>query len=184
MPDNLSPEDRKKTMRAVKGSDTSLERVVFAAFAERGWECDRNVGDLPGKPDFVFAAQRLAVFVDGDFWHGWRFPLWCEKLTPYWRWKIERNRRRDRLNFRRLRRRGWRVLRLWGHQVEKDLAAAVGRVAALLAAGPGLNPAAACANPPPRPPAPRPQGGANGTADPNGRRPARPVAAARRRRGG
>ncbi len=77
-------------------------------------------------------AARLVVFVDGDFWHGWRFPLWCAKLTPYWKRKIERNRRRDRLNFRRLRRRGWRVLRLWGHQVEKDLAGAVRRVAVLL----------------------------------------------------
>ena len=80
----------------------------------------------------MFEKDRLVVFVDGDFWHGWRFPLWCDKLTPYWKRKIERNRRRDRLNFRRLRRLGWRVLRLWGHQVEKDLPAAVRRVAALL----------------------------------------------------
>jgi DNA mismatch endonuclease (patch repair protein) len=140
MPDNLSPEDRRKTMRAVKGTDTSLERVVYAAFAARGWDCGRNVADLPGKPDFVFAAARLVVFVDGDFWHGWRFPRWREKLTPYWKRKIERTRRRDRLNYRRLRRLGWRVLRLWGHQVEKDLAAAVGRVAALLADSPSLPP--------------------------------------------
>ena len=132
MPDNLSPEHRRKTMQAVKGSNTSLERAVEAAFLARGWVCQRNVADLPGKPDFVFEAARLVVFVDGDFWHGWRFPLWREKLTPYWKGKIERNRRRDRLNFRRLRRLGWRVLRLWGHQVEKDLAGAVRRVAALL----------------------------------------------------
>ncbi len=132
MPDNLSPEHRRKTMQAVKGSNTSLERAVEAAFRERGWVCQRNVADLPGKPDFVFEAARLVVFVDGDFWHGWRFPLWCAKLTPYWKRKIERNRRRDRLTFRRLRRRGWRVLRLWGHQVERDLPTAVRRVAALL----------------------------------------------------
>ena len=132
MPDNLSPEDRRKTMRAVKGTDTSLERVVHAAFAARGWDCGRNVADLPGKPDFVFAAARLVVFVDGDFWHGWRFPLWREKLTEYWKWKIERNRRRDLRHFRRLRRLGWRVLRLWEHQVARDLPGAVRRVAALL----------------------------------------------------
>ena len=84
MPDNLSPEDRRKAMRAVKGSNTSLERAVDAAFRERGWACERHVADLPGKPDFVFVEARLVVFVDGDFWHGWRFPLWCAKLTPYW----------------------------------------------------------------------------------------------------
>ena len=132
MPDNLSPEHRRKTMQAVKGSNTSLERVVEAAFLGRGWVCRRNVADMPGKPDFVFAEARLAVFVDGDFWHGWRFPLWCDKLTPYWKGKIERNRRRDVANFRRLRRLGWRVLRLWEHQVAKDLPGAVQRVAALL----------------------------------------------------
>ena len=132
MPDNLSPEDRRKTMQAVKGSNTSLERAVEAAFLERGWVCQRNVADLPGKPDFVFVEARLVVFVDGDFWHGWRFPLWRDKLTEYWRWKIERNRRRDIANFRRLRRQGWRVLRLWEHQVARDLPGAVRRVAALL----------------------------------------------------
>ena len=132
MPDNLSPEDRIKTMRAVKGSNTSLERVVEAAFLGRGWVCRRNVADLPGKPDFVFDDARVVVFVDGDFWHGWRFPQWREKLTAYWKWKIERNRRRDLRHFRRLRRLGWRVLRLWEHQVAKDLPGAVRRVAALL----------------------------------------------------
>ena len=57
MPDNLSPEDRRKTMRAVKGSNTSLERAVEAAFLERGWACQRHVADLPGKPDFVFVER-------------------------------------------------------------------------------------------------------------------------------
>lgn len=136
MPDNLSAEDRRKAMRAVKGSNTSLERTVEAAFRERGWACERHVADLPGKPDFVFVGARLVVFVDGDFWHGWRFPLWRAKLTPYWERKIERTRRRDRSHFRRLRRMGWRVLRLWGHQVEKDLPGAVRRVAVLLRAKP------------------------------------------------
>jgi len=132
MPDNLSPEHRRKTMQAVKGSNTSLERTVEAAFLERGWVCKRHAAELPGKPDFVFEEARLVVFVDGDFWHGWRFPLWRDKLTEYWRWKIERNRRRDIANFRRLRRQGWRVLRLWEHQVARDLPGAVRRVAALL----------------------------------------------------
>ncbi len=136
MPDNLSPENRRKAMRAVKGSNTSLERTVDAAFRERGWICLRHVEGLPGKPDFVFPDARLVVFVDGDFWHGWRFPRWCDKLTPYWKQKIGRTRRRDRSHFRRLRRLGWRVLRLWGHQVEADLPAAIRRVAILLGEAP------------------------------------------------
>ena len=108
-------------MRAVKSRDTSLERRVGAALHREGLRYRRCVAGLAGKPDFVFAAARVVVFVDGDFWHGWRFPAWKDSLQPYWQSKIQRNRRRDRLNFRRLRRAGWIVLRIWEHQVDRDL---------------------------------------------------------------
>lgn len=119
-------------MQAVKGKKTSLEQRVAAAFFQQGWRYRRNLATLPGKPDFVFTRAKVAVFVDGDFWHGWRFPQWKHKLSEYWRTKIERNRRRDQRNFRRLRRDGWKVIRLWGHDVERNLPDAVARVKALL----------------------------------------------------
>jgi len=123
-------------MRAVKGKNTSLEQKVAAAFHGRGWRYRRNFALLPGKPDFVFTKARVVVFVDGDFWHGWRYPQWKHKLSSdYWRTKIERNRARDRRNFARLRRMGWTVLRLWGHDVEKNLDASIERVRVLLEAG-------------------------------------------------
>ena len=122
-------------MAAVKGSNTSLERTVDAAFEERRWTYERNVGTLSGKPDFVFHQDHVIVFVDGDFWHGWRFPQWKDKLTPYWRKKIERTRKRDRSNFQRLRRRGWKVLRFWSHQIEHDLEGVVEKVAEVLENG-------------------------------------------------
>lgn len=132
MPDNLTPEQRRRTMAAVKGRDTSLELMLYEQIRIKRWRCQRNVVTLPGKPDFVFARARLAVFVDGDFWHGWRFPTWRSKLSPYWQAKIERNRRRDRLNTRRLRRSGWRVLRVWGHQIARDLDHVVHRISQAL----------------------------------------------------
>jgi DNA mismatch endonuclease (patch repair protein) len=119
-------------MQAVKGKNTSLERTLSSAFHRLGWRYRRNYAPLPGKPDFVFTKARVVVFVDGDFWHGWRYPLWKHKLSDYWRAKIERNRARDRRNFQRLRRQGWTVLRLWGHDVEKDLEGSVERVRVLL----------------------------------------------------
>ncbi|WP_076347094.1 very short patch repair endonuclease [Paludisphaera borealis] len=134
MADNLTPEQRRKTMQAVKGKNTSLERTLSSAFHRRGWRYRRNYALLPGKPDFVFTKARVVVFVDGDFWHGWRYPQWKHKLSDYWRAKIERNRARDRRNFQRLRRQGWTVLRLWGHDVEKNLDASVERVRVLLEA--------------------------------------------------
>jgi DNA mismatch endonuclease (patch repair protein) len=76
------------------------------------------VRDLPGKPDFVFAKARLAVFVDGDFWHGRDWASRKAKLhmganADYWIEKIEGNIARDRRNRAVLRRQGWRVLRCW-----------------------------------------------------------------------
>jgi DNA mismatch endonuclease (patch repair protein) len=132
MPDNLTPEQRRKTMAAVKGKDTSLEKVLRAAFLARRWRFKCHVNTLPGNPDIVFGRARLVVFVDGDFWHGWRFPAWKANIPQYWQRKIERNRNRDRRNVRRLRRLGWRVVRIWGHQVQSDLSRVVESVAILL----------------------------------------------------
>jgi DNA mismatch endonuclease (patch repair protein) len=125
MADIMSREKRSALMSRIRGKDTGIERTIAAALAARGLEPERHARDLPGTPDFVFRDLRLAVFVDGDFWHGWRFPAWEHKLTPRWKKKIADTRRRDRRNFARLRRAGWRTVRLWEHQIEADAEAAV-----------------------------------------------------------
>jgi DNA mismatch endonuclease (patch repair protein) len=118
--DIMSQEKRSALMSRIKGRDTGLERAVADALRQHGlaWEAHRR--DLPGCPDFVFGDARLALFVDGDFWHGWRFAAWRNKLSELWEAKIEGNVKRDQRNRRRLRRLGWKVLRLWEHQIEKD----------------------------------------------------------------
>ena len=78
------------------------------------------------------------MFIDGDFWHGWHFPRWRDKLGPYWSAKIQNNRRRDKLNFARLRRLGWVVVRLWEHQVEADPGGCAERVAQTVRRGMGV----------------------------------------------
>jgi DNA mismatch endonuclease (patch repair protein) len=70
----------------------------------------------------------VVVFVDGDFWHGWRFPQWKDKLTIEWEEKIANNRARDQRNTRCLRQRGWQVLRIWEHQIHGNLDQSVRRV--------------------------------------------------------
>lgn len=75
----------------------------------------------------------MAVFVDGDFWHGWRFPQWQAKLTNFWREKIHATRCRDLRNFRKLRRMGWKVVRIWEHQLASAPAWCLGRVRSALA---------------------------------------------------
>lgn len=76
----------------------------------------------------VFTGARVVVFIDGDFWHGWHFPKWYRRLSPYWCEKIARNRRRDQANFRKLRRSGWLVIRIWEHDVVRNVEGCVDRI--------------------------------------------------------
>lgn len=108
-------------MASVKGKDTGLEVMVRSELKRRGLRFLKHVKSLPGCPDVVFPKQKLAVFIDGDFWHGYRFPTWRRTLPKFWREKIGKNRDRDRRNFAKLRRLGWRVLRIWQHEIERDL---------------------------------------------------------------
>jgi DNA mismatch endonuclease (patch repair protein) len=96
--------------------------------ADKGLEWESHARDLPGRPDFVFRTEKVAVFVDGDFWHGWRFHTWRHKLSPKWRMKIAATRERDRRSRSALKQQGWAVVRIWEHQLKKDPAGCVRRV--------------------------------------------------------
>ena len=118
--DVMTVEQRSACMSRIRGKDTGPERFVLRIFGEAAIEAETHARDLPGRPDFVLRDRRIAIFVDGDFWHGWRFPAWRHKLAPFWETKIETNRMRDGRNHARLRRAGWRVVRIWEHQIEKS----------------------------------------------------------------
>lgn len=120
MPDNLTPEQRSRCMSRVKNRDTDLESIIRSRLHAQGFRFYKHVKSLPGTPDIVFPKAKVAVFVDGDFWHGYRFPLWEHKLKEFWRDKIGKNRKRDQKNFRKLRRMGWQVIRIWQHEVKAN----------------------------------------------------------------
>lgn len=117
--DNLTPVQRSHCMSRVRTSGTDLEQLIEDRIRGLRLRYRRNDPSLPGKPDFVFLRRRVAVFVDGDFWHRYRFPAWKAQLSVFWQIKIESNRRRDRRNFRKLRMNGWKVLRIWQHQIRQ-----------------------------------------------------------------
>lgn len=129
MTDNLTPQQRSYTMSRIRSTNTKPELVIRRLVHSQGLRFRVHQRSLPGCPDLVFPQSQVAVFIDGDFWHGWRFPQWRDKLAPYWSAKIQNNRRRDKCNFARLRRLGWVVLRLWEHQVEADPEACAEKVA-------------------------------------------------------
>ncbi len=116
----MSPKTRSAVMSRIRGKNTGPERTIFRELRRRQIYFSSHAKDLPGRPDVVFRRIRLAVFIDGDFWHGWRFPLWRHMLSPKWQDKIAATRERDKRNFRKLRGLGWRVVRLWEHQVENS----------------------------------------------------------------
>lgn len=128
MPDHLTPEQRSRAMKAVKLKNGSLELAVQRELQREGYRFQRNCKNLHGSPDIVFREQKLAVFIDGDFWHGWRLPAWENKLSEFWRAKLQANRKRDQRNFRRLRNAGWKVIRLWEHEIHYDLKRCVARI--------------------------------------------------------
>lgn len=107
-------------MSRVRNKRTDLEQAIENGLRLAKIKFRRNHRDLPGSPDFVIASLKTAVFVDGDFWHGYRFPCWADSLAPFWKEKIGRNRTRDRRSRAALRRMGWRVVRLWQHQIKAN----------------------------------------------------------------
>lgn len=117
--DFMSPATRSAVMGRIRSHGTGPERAVQAMLEALGLEFESQDRSLPGRPDFVLRQHSLCIFVDGDFWHGWRFESWRMKLSEKWEEKITANLRRDDRNRRLLRRAGWQVLRLWEHRVRE-----------------------------------------------------------------
>ena len=120
-------------MSKVKSKDTSIELLLRKELWKRGFRY-RLQYPLPGKPDLVFPKYKIAVFVDGCFWHG--CPI-CNKKMPssnkeYWKRKIKRNIERDRRTDGELSNMGWRVIRVWEHQIKRDFENAVNEVVSQL----------------------------------------------------
>lgn len=128
MPDSLTKSQRSYCMSRVRNRDTDLEVAIRSRLHALGFRFRKNDARFPGSPDILFVKQRVAVFIDGDFWHGYRFPLWRHRLSEFWQKKIDTNRLRDRRKMRRLRSMGFRVIRIWQHEIEADLVGTIDRL--------------------------------------------------------
>jgi DNA mismatch endonuclease (patch repair protein) len=119
-------------MSRVRRSGTAPETALRSALHRKGFRFRLNSGkELPGTPDLVLPRFRIAIFVDGCFWHG------CEEHgstpktnTRFWTAKILRNQERDQQVDGSLRSLGWHVMRLWEHEVARELDAVVARIRA------------------------------------------------------
>lgn len=120
MTDIMSKEKRSALMSKIRGKDTGIERTVLAELKKKKLKGFEYQSKILGKPDFTFPEHGVAIFCDGNFWHGYKFDEWKKDLNVFWRKKIEGNMRRDRRIRQKLRRDGWKVVRLWGHQIKKN----------------------------------------------------------------
>src|SRR3989338_8906050 len=118
--DNLTKQQRRKTMQAIRSKGTMPERLLMRELRKRGIYFASHVDSVTGKPDILFRRKKIAVFVDSDFWHGHpKRGVMPKTNAGYWKSKIVRNRQRDQEVNRTLKRDGWSVIRLWEFDIKK-----------------------------------------------------------------
>ena len=118
--DLLPTKKRSELMSKIRSRGTKFEQefIVSLRKATRK-KFQTNVASIKGKPDMVFQKDKICIFLDSNFWHGWYYPRWKHLLkNDFWREKIENNRSRDRKTTAYLRKNGWTVLRYWEHQLK------------------------------------------------------------------
>ena len=118
MADIFSKEKRSWVMSRIKGKNTKIEKLFEKALRKEKIKFKKHFKML-GNPDFVTPEKKVAIFIDGDFWHGYDFEKRKNKLPNYWKKKIKRNIDRDKRTNKELRKSGWKVVRIWEHAVLK-----------------------------------------------------------------
>ena len=121
--DKLTKEQRQKNMQAVKATGSKIEVALAKLLFARGHRYRKNNPKVFGKPDITFSKYKIAIFVDGEFWHGkdWDIRKNDHKSNQeFWLKKIERNIERDKEVNAALEADGWKVLRFWGDEIKKN----------------------------------------------------------------
>ena len=125
MTDVLTPEQRRKNMQHIKSNDTKIEVLLRKALWEKGYRYRKNYKALPGKPDIVLTKYKIAIFCDGEFFHGKDWEVLKPRLeksnnSEFWIKKITRNLERDYEMNKKLLFMGWIVIRFWGNEIKKN----------------------------------------------------------------
>ncbi|MBI4085042.1 MAG: very short patch repair endonuclease [Candidatus Liptonbacteria bacterium] len=122
MTDVLTKKQRSYNMSRIKAENTGPEIKLRKLLSGKGFKNYRvNYSNLPGKPDIVFVKKHVVVFTDGCFWH--KCPICFTKpktSIKFWAKKIQGNLKRDKKVNRELKKKGWLVIRLWEHDLERN----------------------------------------------------------------
>ena len=118
MADIFTPQKRSWVMSRIRSKNTSIDLAMKQLLSDAGARFVMYP-KMDGNPDFAIPSRRVAIFCDGDFWHGYNYRNGKKPTRGYWRNKIEGNMSRDRRVSQRLRYHGWSVLRFWEHDLKK-----------------------------------------------------------------
>lgn len=126
MTDVLTTEQRRKNMQHIRAKDTDIEIQLRKALWHKGYRYRKNCRDLPGKPDIVLTKYKIAIFCDGEFFHGKDWEVLKPRLergnnSEFWIKKITRNIERDDEVNKQLLFLGWTVIRFWGKDIKKNV---------------------------------------------------------------
>ena len=131
--DVFSKKKRSEIMSKIRSKNTRAELIVFRELRKRKIHFQKHYKKAIGSPDIAFPRKKIAIFIDGDFWHGRNFSKNKKGLPKkYWREKINSNILRDKRNKTKLKRRGWKVLRIWEHELLKNKEKTIGKIVNLL----------------------------------------------------
>lgn len=123
--DVLTKEQRHKNMKNIRGKDTKIEVILRKALWNKGYRYRKNYKKLPGRPDIVLTKYKIAIFCDGEFFHGKDWEILKPRLeksnnSEFWISKISGNRERDNEINKKLLFMGWTVIRFWGNDIKKN----------------------------------------------------------------
>ena len=128
---NHTPEQRRRNMQAIKSKDSKIEFILRRALYHKGYRYRKNSSQVYGHPDILFIKEKIAIFCDSEFWHGYD---WENRKNDFksnqdfWISKIARNMERDREVNQYLEHEGYIVLRFWGSQIKSDLESVIDRI--------------------------------------------------------
>jgi len=125
--DRISVKKRKELMAKVRNKDTDIELILGAALNTSGIVFEKN-SPLLGKPDIIIPDSKIAVFCDGDFWHGKNYKSEVGKYSEFWRQKIKINMDRDKKINNELKSKGWKVLRFWETDIYDNLEYCINKI--------------------------------------------------------
>jgi DNA mismatch endonuclease (patch repair protein) len=133
--DVLTPEQRRRNMQAIKSKETKAEILLAKALWAKGHRYRKHNKKVFGNPDLTFAKCRVAIFVDGEYFHGYNWETEKHRIKSnrsFWWTKIEGNMKRDELVNKTLVENGWTVVRFWSVEIRKNLAYCVDKIEALI----------------------------------------------------